>query len=312
MEAAEPRGHAGPLLTAHIRSAGSRGEPVLRDVELKLWPGETLLVLGPSGSGKTTLILALTGVLSGLLGGYVDGDVRLAGVDPATREGFEAVPRLVGVVLQDPDKQISMPTPYDEVMFTLENLGYPEEEASARTEEILRWAGLGDKMFREVESLSGGEKKRLCIAASIVHGPRLLIFDEPTANLDPRGVGSMLGYMERLRARGYSMIVVEHKAGYFLGRADRILVLDSGRVAMALEERPAASELRGLEDLGIDTGLLRPRERRRAVESEAMVELRGVSYRYRGARQYALRNVDLEVPKGSIYALVGHNGSGKT
>lgn len=300
------------MVEAHIREAGYRDRTVLKEIEVELKAGETLLVLGPSGSGKTTLILALTGVLSNLLEGYVDGRVRVAGIDPLTPQGFREVPRILGVVLQDPDKQISMPTPYDEVLFTLENLGYPEEEADRRTREALRWAGLGNKMMQEVESLSGGEKKRLCIAASIVHNPRLLIFDEPTANLDPPGVRMIISYIDRLRREGYTLIVIEHKAGFFLNRADRIIVLHRGREVEGLKGAPTHRLLSRLEELGVDTGARRIRIRSRLSGEEPVVVVRKASYRYKGAEKPALRDVSLKVPRGSVFTLVGNNGSGKT
>lgn len=169
-----------------IRRAGYRlDKTVINDIKFSLSGGELLLVVGPSGSGKTTLLLAMTGVLNNLLNGFVEGYVDLSGVNPLTPEDFPKVPKVVGVVLQDPEKQLSMPTPIDEVAFTLENLGFKGfEELLLST---LGRVGLLNKATTPTEYLSGGEKKRLCIAASIIHNPKLVIFDEPTANLDPWG-----------------------------------------------------------------------------------------------------------------------------
>ncbi|MEL9998423.1 MAG: ATP-binding cassette domain-containing protein, partial [Sulfolobales archaeon] len=101
-----------------VRRAGYRlGKTVIEDIKFSLSEGELLLIVGSSGSGKTTLLLAMTGVLNNLLNGFVDGYVDLFGINPLTPEGFTKVPKVVGVVLQDPEKQISMPTPADEVVF---------------------------------------------------------------------------------------------------------------------------------------------------------------------------------------------------
>jgi len=299
-------------------SIGSAGYPggaaVLRNVSFTLRRGELLLIAGPSGSGKTTLILALTGVLTNLLGGFVEGLVRLFGVDPLTPEGFVEVPRLVGVVLQDTDKQIAMPYPIDEVAFTLRNLGVGRylEEAMRALDEV----GLRHKAFTETESLSGGEKKRLCVAASIAHRPPLLIFDEPTANLDPRGVSRAVRYVREFVARGHAVIVIEHKARYFIDLADRILVLDEGRVAARFTRRDVESSRKGvmhsLESFGVDASPPRrgptPLE---APRGPTAIEARGLWYCYENG-VCALRGIDLEVPRRSVFAVVGHNGSGKT
>jgi len=177
------------LLKYSITAAGYiEGQKIIEDIDGELSGGEILVLAGPSGSGKTTTILAVTGVINNLLYGWVDGEVNLCGTNPLTPEGFEEVPGLIGAVLQDPDKQLVMPTPYDEVAFTLENLGYDEETIRRKTLETLKRFGLEEKMYSHVEDLSGGQKRRLTFASAVVHEPKLLILDEPSANVDPWGI----------------------------------------------------------------------------------------------------------------------------
>ncbi len=152
-------------MDAWIREAGYGKEPVLKSVGLRLEEGERVLVVGASGSGKTTMMLAIAGVIVNLLGGVTRGRISLAGIDPLTPTGFRQVPRVAGFVLQDPDKQLAMPTPLDEVLFTLENLGWGEEEASRRAREVLARFGLEGVELEWVENLSGGQKRRLTLAA---------------------------------------------------------------------------------------------------------------------------------------------------
>ncbi|PNV81026.1 MAG: hypothetical protein C0179_04785 [Fervidicoccus sp.] len=162
------------MLSAKIESAGYvEGEAIIGNVSINAERGKLVLVGGRSGSGKTTLLFAITGILHTLLGGWVKGKVSyderediLALEDPVSASG-----KIYGFVLQDPDRQLLMPTPLDEVMFTLENFGSEENEAETRARELLNRFGLGEKMLKHVEDLSGGEKRRLSLASAIAHDP---------------------------------------------------------------------------------------------------------------------------------------------
>jgi len=303
-------------LEVDIREAGyNKGRPILKNVSFSLDRGKLLLILGPSGSGKTTLILALTGVLNNLLEGYVDGSINLFGINPLDPYSFPSIPETVGVVLQDPDKQISMPTPYDEVSFTLENLGYKEGEVDRLTKESLKWIELDDKMFLESSDLSGGEKKRLCIAASVVHKPRLLILDEPTANLDPWGVSEIIKYIIQLKKMGYTIIIVEHKARYFLNLMDKIILLDEGKVIENLNKEIFIKKkkyyLNRFNEYGVDVSipiLAKPNIK----HNEKILRINQLWFKYPGYEEYVVKDVNIEIYKGEMVVIIGPNGSGKT
>ena len=281
-------------------------EPVLRGVRLQAGPGELVLVVGRSGSGKTTLLLTITGVIVNLLGGYARGSVRLASVDPLAPEGFRGVPRLVGVVLQDPDKQISLLTPLDETAFVLENLGLPREEAEARALRALERFGLSGKALVDSAVLSGGEKRRLTFAAALVHDPPILLLDEPTASLDPWGVAEVRRLVRDALGEGRTVLVIEHKARYFLDMADRVVALRAGEAAGSWSPPPGP---RVLSQLGADVHEPRIVERR-TEPGRVVASLQGVSACISGRR--ILRGVDLEVRSGEVLAVAGPNGSGKT
>ena len=290
------------------------GEPVIKNIKFSVKRGESILITGPSGSGKTTLILALIGVLNNLLEGYVDGNVSIFGINPLDPQEFTSIPETIGVVLQDPEKQLSMSTPYDEVAFTLENLGYSSNDIDRLTREILNWMGLGNKMFIDSLYLSGGEKKRLCIASSIVHKPRLLILDEPTANLDPWGVKELLEYIELLKSKGYTLIIVEHKAKYFLNLSDRILLIKDGelkKIYQVKNVKPHDLE-NDLANEGVDASC--KIQSKGVVKSggEVLYTVDGVSFRYSDKDEEVISNVTLEIYKGDVVLFMGPNGSGKT
>jgi energy-coupling factor transport system ATP-binding protein len=284
-------------------------EPALRGVSVEAGEGDAVVVAGPSGSGKTTLILASTGALTHLLDGRVEGDVYLDGVNPLDLSGFREVPRIVGVVLQDPDKQIAMPTPLDEVAFSLENLGAEYEEAEARAREALRVFGLSGKELAPVESLSGGEKRRLTLAAAWAIRPRILMMDEPTASLDPWAVADVRGFVSRYLGKGASVLVVEHKLRYFLDLASEVVVVSEGSVSLRVSPEGALRRLEELEALGIDAGdpVIEPP---RGSCRERVAEARSLGIGRKG--RLILEVEHFEACVGEVVAIVGPNGSGKT
>lgn len=289
------------------------GRHILRRVSSSIGEGGLLLVVGPSGSGKTTLLLALTGVLSNLLGGVVEGSSDIYGVDPLSPMGFRSMPRMVGAVLQDPERQLAMPTPWDEASFVLENLGYGDEEIGRAVEGALKRFGLLDKAQVHVEDLSSGEKRRLTFASAVVHEPRLLILDEPTASLDPWGIGEVKRLVEEARGKGSSVIVVEHKVRHFIGEADRLMVIDGGMVKG--EYGPGASlregDLERLSSMGIDARRPEVREAERGPTGGVALEVSSLDVGLMEDRPL-IRGASFEVNRGEVVALVGPNGSGKT
>lgn len=297
----------GLLLDAWIREAGYGKEPVLKSVGLRLEEGERVLVVGASGSGKTTMMLAIAGVIVNLLGGVTRGRISLAGIDPLTPTGFRQVPRVAGFVLQDPDKQLAMPTPLDEVLFTLENLGWGEEEASRRAREVLARFGLEGVELEWVENLSGGQKRRLTLAASLAHEPSILFLDEPTASIDPWGLGEVRRFIRGLDGSG--VVIVEHKARYFLDMVDRVIALRDGRIAGSWGSGELDHTLERLEELGADAGGYSYRDPR-SVQGDVVLEATSVEAGYPG--RVVARLGELTVRRGEVLALVGPNGGGKT
>ncbi|RLE65971.1 MAG: hypothetical protein DRJ38_02860 [Thermoprotei archaeon] len=287
-------------LQVDVEEAGYEfGKLILRNVHLTLEKGELLLLLGPTGSGKSTFILMITGVLNNLLYGYVKGTVRLFDINPLEPEGFRQVPRYIGVVLQSHELQIAMQTPLDEVLFTLENLGV--ENAFEKAKRVLDKYGLLDKAEVDVETLSGGEKKRLCLASSIVHEPELFILDEPTANLDPWGEREILNYVLELRRRGKTVIITEHKPRYFLKIADKIAVIENHTLRLGLKNSK--------DFIYSATVSLK---KRREKERREIVRLEKVKFRYCSECSLVLRDTSLQVFNGENVAIIGPNGSGKT
>lgn len=304
------------MLKVDVRAAGYRvGETVLKRVDFTCDEGELVVVGGASGSGKTTLLLTISGVISSLLGGWVDGSVLIKDVDVLKTD--LAVSRFIGLMLQDPEKQVLMPTPLDEVLFTLENLGFSEEDALARATELLKRFGLFDKRFNHVETLSGGDKRRLSLASAISHMPYLVMLDEPTASMDPWGIREVRKFVADLIKEGNIVLVVEHKIKYFLDLADKLVLVSSGEkiTEYSKDELSSRSLRKKLRDANIDAEPVHEvfeksgSERREVGKTILTVE--GLEF-WHDSEKPLLKGASFEVREGEVLAVVGPNGSGKT
>lgn len=207
-----------------VHEGESRAAPA--SVSFDIAPGEVVLLLGPSGSGKSTLTLTLNGLIPHAVPAGLTGTVEVDGIDTATTT-VAALSTRVGMVFQDPDAQLVTGTVLDEVAFGPENLRMPVAEVLARAEAALRRVGLWERRAENPDRLSGGGRQRLAIACALAMGSPLLVLDEPTANLDPRGIEEVYGALADLVATGdRSVLLVEHNLDAAVDLVDRVVVLD--------------------------------------------------------------------------------------
>ena len=211
----------------------SRKLPALKEISFELADHESLLILGPSGSGKSTLALCLNGAIPNLIDGEFTGRAQVSGLD--TR--YAPMGRLtsqVGLVFQEPETQFCMLKVRDEVAFGLENLAVPRTEMDARIDLALDKVGLGDCRQRKVHELSGGQQQRLALACILAMEPGVLVFDEPTSNLDPAGSREVFDTIRRLHSTGqYTIVLVEHRLDEAMDMVDKVLLIDrtGGQIA---------------------------------------------------------------------------------
>ncbi|HEY4385519.1 MAG TPA: ABC transporter ATP-binding protein, partial [Ktedonobacteraceae bacterium] len=215
------------LNDVHFTYTGRKAE-ALCGVSLPFHKGETVFLLGASGSGKSTLALCLNGLIPHTNVGMFRGTVTIAGYETHTTP-ISTLSQQVGMVFQDPDAQSIMMTVEEEVAFGLENLCVPPHEMEERITLALSQMGLNDVRDAPVERLSGGYKQRLAIACALAMRSRILVFDEPTANLDPVGTREVFAAIKDLKRTGLSTIVlIEHKLDDLLDLIDRVVVLAPG------------------------------------------------------------------------------------
>ncbi|MCJ7549220.1 MAG: energy-coupling factor transporter ATPase [Anaerolineae bacterium] len=211
--------------------------PVLRDISLEIRKGEFLGLIGPNGAGKTTLCLAFNGIVPQFYGGRFFGSVNVAGLD-TLEHPISTLARYVGIVLENPETQITATSVENEIAFALENLKVPREEIRARIPRVLEAVRLEGMEHRHPQELSGGQKQRLAIAAMLAVRPSLLVLDEPTSQLDPVGAQEVFSTVQELnRELGVTIVMASHAAEELAECADRLVLLNAGQI---VDEGPPA------------------------------------------------------------------------
>jgi cobalt/nickel transport system ATP-binding protein len=207
------------------------GVPALRELSLDLARGERVALVGANGSGKSTLLRMLD-ALCFPARGTLSFDAQLIS---ATRLQDDAVAlafrRRVGLVFQNPDVQLFNPTVFDEVAFAPLQLGWPKQKLMAKIEETLQLMGIAHLRERPPYRLSGGEKKRVALASVIVLDPEVLLLDEPTATLDPRSQSQIIDLIQGWKGSSKTVITATHQLEILEDIADRVVVLEEGRVS---------------------------------------------------------------------------------
>jgi cobalt/nickel transport system ATP-binding protein len=218
-------GTGGPpsLAVRAVRYAYPDGHVALRGVDLTVPRGERVALLGPNGAGKTTLVLHLNGILQG-----GEGSVAVGGLTvDRDRATLAEIRRRVGIVFQDPDDQLFLPTVAEDVAFGPANLGLRGDALAERVDEALAAVGMSEHRDRTPHHLSYGQRRRVAVATVLAMRPEILVLDEPSSNLDP---ASRRELAEILRALPVTLLMVTHDLPYALELCDRSVILDNGRI----------------------------------------------------------------------------------
>ena len=323
-------------------------EPTLKEINLKIYPGEKVLIVGPSGSGKSTLAHCLNGLVPFSYPGESSGSLKIKGKDPK-EEGIFGMSKLVGTVLQDTDGQFIGLTVAEDIAFALENECTDQKEMVQRVNETARELDLEKLLDHAPGELSGGQKQRVSMAGVMIDWVEILLFDEPLANLDPASGKRTIDLIDRIQKNDHTTIVIiEHRLEDVLYRdVDRIVVIGDGKVVadMTPDALLATSVLKqeGIREplyltackyMGIfvtekqkpqhvesfDLTGMEERAQQwyqkvavtpRRPESETLLEVKDVSFGYTEG-QHVLQNVSFQIQKGEMLSIVGKNGAGKS
>lgn len=294
-------------------------ECVLADITVSIPQGAFALLVGDTGSGKSTLLSLVKPQIAPA--GERTGSVRAFGREVGGLSDEEAA-TTVGFVFQDPDNQVVCDSVWHEMAFGLENLGVPQAEMRRRVAEAGYFFGMGDWFHSSTDELSGGRKQLLALASTLVMQPRLLLLDEPTAQLDPIATKNFLHALFRVnRELGCTVVVATHAPELMADYATCAFELEGGRLREidSLDECKARGGLafegrKASEDSVPDMGE-RPRAplgSLRSASAESAAAVRGAWFRYGRDGDWVLRGLDLDVASGEMHALVGGNGCGKS
>jgi energy-coupling factor transport system ATP-binding protein len=211
--------------------------PALRDVDLRVEPGEFVVLAGGSGSGKSTLLRAASGLVPHFHGGEFAGRLESGGLDTRTHEPAQ-IAAVAGTLFQDPETQVVMGTVRAELAFPLENRGLGAAAVARGVEEAALALGIAPLLDRATHALSGGELQRVALGAALAGRPRVALLDEPTSQLDPVAGDELLGVLRRLNEEwGTAVILAEHRLERCLGAADRVIAMRDGAIACDADPR---------------------------------------------------------------------------
>lgn len=290
-------------------------KPEFKNLSLNIAAGECVLLCGPSGAGKTTLLRLMSGLIPEVYPGELQGQGVLAGKDVASLSSRERA-QLMGLVLQDPRSQFFMNTVRDEIAFSGENLGYAGSALNARVEERAFELGISHLLDQELNHLSSGEKQKVALAGATLLNPRVLFLDEPSANLDNESYAELLGILERLKAKGTTIVISEHRLHQFLPLADRFLYVGGNAVvkdwsASQFQRMSLATAMTyGLRHPAMEKELPAVQTSKPTASADHLI-VEDLSFAY--TKDQPLHHAtSLCITKGEITYLTGDNGTGKT
>ena len=323
--------------------------PTLTDINLEIYPGERVLIAGPSGSGKSTLAGCINGLNPFSNPGACTGTLTVDGVDAPHSSIFELSAH-VGTVLQDPDGQFIGLTVGEDIAFALENSCTPQNEMHAITRHAAELVGIENHLGYAPHELSGGQKQRVSLAGVMVDQVKILLFDEPLANLDPATGKQAIELIDEIQKKtDTTVLIIEHRLEDVLWRnVDRIVLVNDGTILADLrpdellsgsllaengireplyvtalryagvditpDKHPAHVDSLVLDDTDTqklrDWFTARPRPAAQP-EREPLLEVKGLSFGYQKGQQ-TLRDVSFSIGKGEMVSIVGRNGAGKS
>ena len=278
------------------------------DLNLIVRSGECVLLCGPSGCGKTTVTRLANGLIPHFFHGNLSGQVNVNGMDTRETE-IAALSDAVGTVFQNPRTQFFNTDTDSEIVFGLENRGTLRSRLDELTEEL----HLSELRGRNIFELSGGEKQKIAFSSVYASAPDVLVFDEPSSNLDMKAIGELADLIQRAKISGKTILIAEHRIWYLMDIVDRVVYMQDGRIASDME----AAAFKALPEADIRRMGLRVRDLSvsesggvKTIAADGLLSAQKISVRLGGRN--VLNDISFQASRGEIIAIAGVNGAGKS
>lgn len=275
---------------------------VLDRVNFKINKGECILLTGVSGSGKSTLIHLMNGLIPTLYEGQLEGEILFKNKDLRDIESYD-ISKNIGYVSQDPRGHFFTTNTTSELVFSMENYGIPLNEMKKKYSELVNLLELEKLVDKNIIYISSGERQKIAIGCSLSLEPEIIILDEPSSNLDFHMTKKLKQLIEKLKTKGYTIIIAEHRMYYIQDLIDRVFVINNGKVIeKTISDLKNNNEvpLRSLDIFNLEL------ENISCKNKELLMEINNITYKN------ILTNITTTVYKGDVIGLIGKNGVGKT
>ena len=275
---------------------------VLDRVNFKINKGECILLTGVSGSGKSTLIHLMNGLIPTLYEGKLEGEILFKNKDLKDIESYD-ISKNIGYVSQDPRGHFFTTNTTSELVFSMENYGIPLNEMKKKYSELVNLLELEKLVDKNIIYISSGERQKIAIGCSLSLEPEIIILDEPSSNLDFHMTKKLKQLIEKLKTKGYTIIIAEHRMYYIQDLIDRVFVINNGKVIeKTISDLKSNNEvpLRSLDIFNLEL------ENISCKNKELLMEINNITYKN------ILSNITTTVYKGDVIGLIGKNGVGKT
>ncbi|MGP1369594.1 MAG: ABC transporter ATP-binding protein [Eggerthia catenaformis] len=283
---------------------------VLKDISLNVKKGECVLFTGKSGSGKSSIINSINGLAVRYDGATIEGTIRIDNRDVRNLRLYE-ISGLVSSVFQNPKTHFFNINTTLELLFYLENIGLSKKQMDERLNDMLDIFPIKHLLNRDIFKLSGGEKQILCIAASYISGTEIIVLDEPSSNLDEENIIIIKGMLTKLKNKGKTLIISEHRIYYLMDIIDRVFLIQDGKIQREYTKIDFMKiPSKKLNELGVrdksKTKLVVPE-----IQKKGNFEVRNIEFKFNGVDNKLLfKNIFFEM--GKTYGIVGTNGLGKS
>ena len=311
------------ILLKDVSYAWEDGRTALKNINLEIKKGEFVLISGKSGSGKSTLGSVMNGLIPHYYKGKMQGEAFVSGKD-ISKLSLHEIGHTVGTVFQDPRSQFFTTTTDEEIAFGLQTICKSRDEIKQRVAEVYAELDIKELKGKSVFELSSGQKQKIAIASIYAMNPKVLILDEPSANLDMKATFDLFLILEKLKKKGTTVVLIEHRLYYVKSLFDRFLLMKDGEIAQDLSREEVIHlegefwDKNGLRTLELEEYRISEKKDSYQLNDES-ISGKGLKFCYPSTtklgnkkKQYILNHLDFNMEYGKAIGLIGLNGTGKT